>query len=218
MCSPLAAAGLVASTLGGAIQGNTQAAYVDEVNRQNQIAFDLSRDARLAEQDRQDGFETQARDAVRDKAVDLSRDNFDTQRAEKSQSFLDYLSNSQPQVTALDPTNHAASDSVKRAISAETSRAAGEAQQRIKALASLNSYGGTTTDRGLGIGDTSDFLSILGGKRRGSLGVASQEQNIAPAQVTPGSSFVGQLLQGAGGLASYAGPSGLSGLTNIFAS
>lgn len=208
MCDPITIGGLALSTLGGVAQGRTQQAYVDEVNRQNKRAYDMSQRAREAERARQREMETQAADAWSRTTDDLTRENFDATKDAAAATFVDTL-DALPRALTTDarlPGQDGASVEVKDAINTRVNSEAAKTRDRIRAFASLQGYGSAGMDRGLAMGETGDFLSVLGGLRRGSLAVAQQEQDIVPATVRPGSTALGDILSGVGSLMLMGGP------------
>lgn len=210
MCDPLTIGALALSTAGAVGTAQTNSAYVDEVNNQNKNAAALSDTFRREEKARQKQFDAEANATFQASHDGSTREEYDTTRDEKAQSFVDTLS-ARPDVLNQPAVDEGASDAVKTAAAARTSKEAAKSRERIKALAALTSYGGTGADRARMFGENADFLSTLGGLRRGSLGVASQEQSIAPAQVYKGSDLLPQLLSGAGSLVGMAGPGLFSG-------
>ena len=208
MCDPMTLGGLALSTVGGFAQGQTQANYVDAVNRENKRAYDLSQKAREAERVRQKEMEAQGNEAWAKTTDDLTRENFDASRDAAATEFVADL-DATPRAISTDtrlPGQEGASVEVKDAISARVNDEAAKTRDRIKAFANLQGYGSTGTNRNLAMGETGDFLSILGGLRRGSLGVAQQEQDIAPATVRVGSTTLGDILSGVGSIMTLGGP------------
>ncbi len=199
-------AALALSGAGAMGQAQTNSSYMSELNNQNKIAADMTRDFRMAEQDRQDAYDEEAFATV-DTAHDaVSRENFDTERTDAATNFVAEL-NARPDALNGAADMHTASDDVKRAAAAITSQEAGKSRERIAALANLSSYGSTGQSRARDLNNGSNFLSMLGGLRRGSLGVSAQEQAITPASVQRGDDSFAQLLSGAGMVAGMAGPS-----------
>lgn len=196
------------SLAGSAGAASTNKRYTDAVNAQNQKAYQISRDARQAEQGRQAAMEAEATNKVDTTRDGLSRANFDADAATKSQAFTDTLNARAP---ALEGDNRlagqeGASVAVKDAIASRVNKEAVATRARVKALADLTSFSRTGESRATNIGQAGDFVSTLGGLRRGSLAVGQQEQEIAPASVSPGGSVLSDILKGVGGLASYRGP------------
>jgi len=212
MCDPLTLAGVALSTAGGAAQAQTNARYVDEVNRQNKVAYDMSRKARDAERVRQSAMEAQGAKTWEDTNAGLSREKFDAGKDAAAAQFMAAYDapDVSPTLDARLPGQEAASVDVKNAVTARLNKAAADARERAKSIAEVLAFGSAGAERGRGLMDTNSDLQTLAGLRRGSLGVAAQEQDVRPATVTKGSSFIGDLLTGAGNLASYGG-SGLFG-------
>lgn len=210
MCDPLTLGAMAMTTAGAFGSAQTTSDYYSEVNNQNKIAFEMADENRRAEQVRQDAYDAQAYEAFDATHDAVSKGNYDATQQQKAQSFIDTLSQ-RPDVLNLPAVDEGASDAVKQAAAARTSKEASKSRDRIKALAALTSHGGTGADRARTFGDNADFLSTLGGLRRGSLGVAAQEQSIGPAQVHRGDDTFAQILSGAGMLTGMAGPGLFSG-------
>lgn len=213
MCDPLMLAGVALSAAGAYSQGQTQAAYVDAQNAANQQAFNISRMARQEEQARQEAWEQEGQDRVDDTADKMSREQFDQEQQARADDFVTQIQNADKlDASAAAPSTDGASVDVKDAMTKRLNKAANESRERIKALAAVQGYGGTLANRGQTQREAGDFLSILGGKRRGSLAVANQEQNIPAATVRPGNDIFGQIMSGLGGMLAYGG-SGMFGGT-----
>lgn len=208
MCDPVSLIGGALSLAGSAGAASTNAQYTDAVNAQNKKAYMISREARQAEQARQAAMEAEAANKVDTTRDSLSRDNFDAEAAAKSQAFTDTLDARQPVLAAETrlPGQEGATVAVKEAITSRINKEAVATRARVKALADLTSFGRTGETRATNIGQAGDFVSTLGGLRRGSLAVGQQEQDIAPASVSPGNSVLADILKGVGGLATYRGP------------
>jgi len=214
MCDPISLSliGLATSTVGGIAQANTQSNYVDRVNAENKKAYEMSQRAREAERVRQKSMEGEMLQAYDETAADLTREKFDESKDVSAQTFLDKLASSAPTLTDTTrlPGQEGASVEVQNSINSRINKGAGEARDRVKALAALSSYGRAGEGRAQSVTNTGNTLSTLGGLRRGSLGVAQQEQNIQAADVTPGSSVFADILSGVGGAMAGMGGSGKS--------
>lgn len=209
MCDPVTLAGIGLSVAGGIGSAQTQQNYVEAVNRENNKAYEMSSQAREAERLRQKAMEDEGTAAFDRTAEGLTADQFAADKAAAAADFTSTL-DAQPTVISAEtrlPGQDGASVEVKNAIASRVNSEAAATRDRIKAFSDLNAYGSTGFDRGLSMGETGDFLSTLGGLRRGSLGVAQQEQEIRPASVTPGSNTFADILSGVGGIMAMGGPS-----------
>lgn len=204
MCDPLTLGGLALSTAGAVGNAQTQNSYTNEVNRQNRIAYETSRAARDAEAVRQKDMEAEANAAYEATRNNLTRDKMDEGVDTRSQNFVQTLDAMPAAITTESrlPGQEGASVAVKEAITNRINREAADSRERIKAFSDLTAYGLTGADRAQGVSNTADFLSTLGGLRRGSLAVGQQEQEVRPADVTPGSGLLPALLSGLGGVVS----------------
>lgn len=212
MCDPITLGGIALSTAGGIAQGQTQRAYVNEVNRQNRMAFERSRQARTDELARQSNFEAEAHDAFDRSLAGLTRDRSDASDDANAQEFVQTFENL-TRVPAgeqgfLMPGQGESSVRVQDSVAREANGAAADAARRISALSRLTGMGGTQMQRGSTLTSGNDLVSTLNGLRRGSLGVSQFEQNIPAATVTPGSNILGELLSGIGGVMSSGAFSG----------
>jgi hypothetical protein len=207
MCDPASLIGGVISMAASAMQARQQQQYQNEINRQNQKAFEISRKARQDELARQSAMEAQAANNWQDTTTALSRDDAEATQSELKDDFVQDVE-AQPKAVSMGellPGQQFASEAVKGEIGKAANAAAVDTRRRIEALAQLSAFGGADLSRGTTIGQNADFLTTLSGIRRGSLGVSQQEQNIAPAQVHQGSGMMADLLSGAGGLVSGLG-------------
>jgi len=213
MCDPvtLAVASVAMTTAGGISQGNTQKRFRNAQNASDKQAAEMSKQARDAESARQDTFEANANSGYEQTRQSLGREQLDTQRADASASFVDKLasqSNATPEGFLLSGQQNA-SEVVKADIAKRANVAAVDSRQRIKALADLTGYGAAGQQRGQSLTDNSNFITTLNGLRRGSLGVAQQEQTVPGAQVSAGDDTLGQILMAGGqALGGYAGGGG----------
>jgi len=214
MCDPVSLIGLALSTVGGIAQANTQSNYVDRVNAENKKAYEMSQRAREAERARQKNMEGEMLQAYDETAADLTREKFDESKDVSAQTFLDKLTSTAPALsdTTRLPGQEGASVEVQNSINSRINKGAGEARDRVKALAALSSYGRAGEGRAQSVTDTGNTLSTLGGLRRGSLAVGQQEQEIRGAEVSPGSSTFSDILSGVGGaMAGMGGRGGVGG-------
>ena len=205
MCSPVA--GLLLSAGSGLARGVSNQRYVDEVNRQNRMAYEMSQEAREEERVRQRQFEAEQQAVVDTTTEDMSRENFDTQREEAAEDFVAALGQ-RPGVlneSSLLAGQEDASGAVQERIAATAAAEAAETRERIRALADLTGFGTTGTGRGMAFGGAADQIGTVGGLRRGSLSVGRQEQQIPAATVTPGNTTFLDILSGIGGLTAQGG-------------
>lgn len=193
------------SVAGSGMQASNNAQYVKETDAQNLKAFQMSRDARTAEQARQADMEAQATASVDKTRDDLSRENFDETADASSAKFIETLAGMPAEVTADTRLagQEGASVAVRESITKQINSAAADTRGRVQALADLSSFGRAGEGRATAIGQAGDFASTLGGLRRGSLAVGQQEQEIPAASVKPGSSIFADILKGVGGMAAY---------------
>jgi hypothetical protein len=201
------------TTAGGYSRGKTQENFVNEVNRQNRQAYDVSQQAREAERERQQGFETQANNTFASTLSGMGRENFDAAQETAAQDFVattDALPDALNANTRL-PGQDLSSSVVSERMAASAGRQAADSRARLQALAKVVGTGGATQGRATAIGGAGDTLSTLGGLRRGSLAVGQQEQTVTPANVTPGSTTFADLLSGAGMIMGLGGPGLFSG-------
>lgn len=208
MCvDPVTAIGMGLSVASSAIQASANSQYVNAQNKANRDAYEISKAARQAELARQKAFETEANDNWQNTLNRVSRDEYDQGAQEAETAFLDQFANMSAAVSdgQMLSGQNTASDAVRSEIAARTSKAASEARDRVKALAALTSYGTVGQGRAQDISSGADFLGTLNGLRRGSLAVSNQEQSISPASVTKGSTILGDVLGGVGGLVTQRG-------------
>jgi len=212
MCDPVSITlGATAlSGLGAAGSGNTTRKYTQEVENQNKIAFERSQAFRQAEKERQAQFQTQANQVFTDQLNNTTRAEYDNERNANAKDFTDLLAERRADVNE-NGLSETASGAVKERTAAIASKEAAKSRQRIAALADLNSYGTTGQTRARGFQDSANALNTLGGFRRGSMGVANQEQQIGTANVTRGDDTFAQLLSGAGMFLGMAGPAIMGG-------
>jgi len=202
MCDPISAAGVALSAAGGLAQGVSNQNYVNTQNRANREAYAKSSAAREAERARQKGFEGEAISAWDKSLTGLSPDDQNRRAEDAVKAFMAAYDTGQNDKIAGQflSGQELAGDAVKTDIAKQTAEAAADVRKRITALAGLSSYGNVETGNRIAIGDTNSLLTTLNGIRRGSLGVAQQEQSIQPASVSPGTGGVfGQILSGLGG-------------------
>ncbi len=208
MCDPISIAGMAMSAVGAAGTAKTQSNYVDAVNASNKKAYALSQKAREAERARQDAMEAEGEATFADTSEDLTREKFDEDQGAAAERFTDTL-DAQPSalpVNGLLPGQDGASVAVKGAVAKRVNDEATATRERIKNFANLVSFGRAGESRAASLGAAGDDMSTLGGLRRGSLGVANQEQDVRPGEVTPGSNLFADILSGVGGVMGYAGP------------
>jgi len=219
MCSPqLLAIGL--QTAGGYMRGKAQSNYVNETNNQNDIAYNLSRDARLAERQRQQGFETQANTTFADTLANMGRGGYDATASGGAADFTSTLAalNKPALVNSgfSTPAQSGASADVKDWAARAANKAAAITSDRIAALANMTGSASAFGDRGLNLRSGGDAMSMINGLRRGSLGVSRFEQNIPAANVHKGSTVMADILSGAGTLAGSGALGGTMGQGSVF--
>lgn len=204
------AIGMGLQAVGALGQGMAEKMYRDRLNKENKRAFNISRDARLAEQERQLGYNQEADQNFATTLTNFDRSNYDARHTANEAAFTDMLTNdpSADAVKTALPGMAGASDAVQASAARSTAKAAGEARERIKSLAAVSGHGGVGSANARTLGGAGDFLSILAGLRRGSLGVGQQEQSIAPADVQKGDTTLFDLMSGVGSLVSFGAGSG----------
>lgn len=203
MCEPMMLIGAALSAAGTFVGAQQQQAFAEaQANAQRQAA-ELSRQARLRELERQQQFEKEATSAWDKSAEGLTKDRREAQQNEAQQQFVQNLDKGTTAVQEgqyLSGNNQAATE-VQTDIARRVTEGAREARQRAMALARLSAYGTVDTANNNFIGNTNNNLQTLNGLRRGSLGVSQFEQAVPVPTVTPGSSALGDILSGFGGLA-----------------
>jgi hypothetical protein len=214
MCDPVSLIGMALSTAGAYSQAQSQAAYVDEVNRQNKIAADMSQKAREAERVRQRQFEQEGIEAFDKTQGDLTRETYDADRTAASDEFISDLDARPTPVTAETrlPGQEGASVAVTENINTKINSEAAKTRERIKAFSELAAYSGAGQNRATSLMGAGDTLSTIGGLRRGSLAVGNQEQNVQPGTVRQGNTAFADILSGIGGVMSYGGPDMFKGV------
>lgn len=216
MCDPLsiAVAGAVASGAGGLIGGMQKQGYDQAVRRSELEAYQASRDARLAERERQQEFEQDGSDFWTRTAEALSADQMALDEATAQATMMNTIEempDGTPEGFLLSGQDNA-SDEIKGEIARRTSEAAGEARKRVAALAKLSGQDAAGSTRALQLGEGADFLSMLNGLRRGSLGVSQFEQTIPAEYVAPPDMLFADILSGGGAaLTGAARPGGMFG-------
>ncbi|GKT32077.1 hypothetical protein ADUPG1_006328, partial [Aduncisulcus paluster] len=191
------------SIAGGAYyQGQTQANYVDAVNKANRQAYDVSKAAREAEQARQDQFSQRSQQSFGDALNNMSSDKATADQNQGADQFAaDLVAAEKPTAGEqgfLLPGQGESSVAVKDWIAREANTQAQDASRRIKALANMTGRGSAQDQRLGNMMGAQDQINVTNNLRRGSLGASQLEQNIPAAQVTPGSGTLGALLSGAG--------------------
>jgi hypothetical protein len=196
MCDPISMA--VASMGVGGLQARQQSQHVNAVNAQNTKAFQMSQNARETERARQADFQTEAEGSFSSTMDTMSRENFDTAQEGAAAEFTNML-DARPRALAPEgmlPGQAKASSAVQEDVNRRAATEAASSRERIKALAALSGFGNAGRGRAETFAGAGDFMSTLGGLRRGSLGVAEQEQQIPAATVrAPDSTFL-DLLSG----------------------
>lgn len=208
MCvDPISMIGMAASLAGTMMQANQQSAFVNAQNKANRDAYEISKRAREAELTRQKQFEDQASGYWNQTTEALDAADYSSEKETASDEFMqtfDEMSSAIGEGELLSGQQYA-SDEVKSEIAARANKAAVDARKRVQALAALTGGDNAFMGRSFNLNDTANTLSTLNTLRRGSLGVSNQEQNIAPAQVSQGSSAVGDILSGVGGMMTQRG-------------
>lgn len=208
MClDPMSMIGMAASIAGSAMQASAQSSFVNAQNKANRDAYEISKKAREAELVRQKQFEDQAEGYWNQTADTLGSDDFATDKDAATDQFMDTFDQMSSAIGEgeLLSGQQFASDAVKTEIAVRANKAAADARKRVQALAALTGGDNAFMGRSFNLNDTANTLSTLNTLRRGSLGVSNQEQNIAPAQVSQGSSIFGDVLSGVGGLVTQKG-------------
>jgi hypothetical protein len=207
MCDPFSIIGAVASVAASAIAANQQQQYIEDQNQAQRDAYQLSLKARQAEIGRQDEFQNEAETGWRNTVTDLTAEKHAADQAAAEKEFMENYNAMDAEVKEgfLLSGQDQANETIKTEIAKRANTAAADARERVAALASLSSYGTVDLNRSIALNENANFLSTLGGKRRGSLGVSQQEQNISPVQISPPSSILSDIVSGAGGVISSVG-------------
>lgn len=210
---PITLAGLAASGAGALYNSSVQNDYIAEVNNQNQIAMDMEREARMAEEARQAEMEKLQFEAV-------SRSLFDANPDQLVESVEEFAANPTNEfVTAADEYNVPVlqGQTGEGPVAESIGRIVADAAERTKGILQAQSKLSHQNTQMQGIQDsiirTAGDVSNIGSDRRGSLNVAQLETFVPPAQVTPSDSILGDLLMlGGQAAAGYGGKSvGMSG-------
>lgn len=209
--------GIALSAGGSALGGIQQQQYQAALIKSEQDAYKASKAAREAEQLRQAGFEKEANDYLSATQQAISPEAVADNQATADQSFMDLFDergSTQPEGQYLSGQDMA-TDEVKTEIARRASTAAADARARVQALSRVSSFDSAMGQNGLALQNNSALLNTLGGMRRGSLGVANQEGNVAPGQVLPGNNLLGPIMSAAGGAVSGMNgiPGGFGGFT-----
>jgi len=218
MCEPMTILGAALSAAGTAVSAASQQAFANAQQRAQREAYEISRRAREAELVRQKQLEeentsnwntarqkldVESQTSRREDAATQFMQRFEDARAGSLSGEGQYLSGQQ-----------FATPELRAEVARLGAQGADEARRRVQALAALQAYGTVETQNNQTISNLSNALATVNGIRRGSLGVSQQEQNISPAQVSPGTGgMLGGILSGFGGLALRSGGSGGSGGT-----
>lgn len=202
MCDPisLTAAGLTVAA--GVMRGMTNRANVNAQREVERAAYERSKAARLAEQQRQQGFEAESSQNWENTRDALDKQSYDQNQAGAVQDFLDTV---QSRPSAVVPEGFllsgqgSATTEVSQEIARRAAAAAADAKARIAALAKLSSYDTAALDGNLALSSNADLLTTINNMRRGSLSASQYEQSIPAAQVIPGDNTLADILSGIGG-------------------
>lgn len=212
MCDPVSIIGAVASLAGTAISANQQSQYAKKQQQSQLQAMERSRQARLDEQVRQQEFQRQQEGLHAQDVRQLSADQQTKDIDKSAQQQVAQVAALPDEVTGQYLSGQEnTDDTVKQSAAAGVNKAAATARQRISSMARLTAYGDVNAANGRQLGATGDNMELIGGMRRGSLGVSQQEQTIPAAQVSPPNTALGDILTGAGGLAMRYGGQNFSG-------
>lgn len=188
-------------TAGGqAMNAMSQNAHINEVNRQNRIAADISRKAREAEIARQGAFEREATQRWDESVQNLAPAQRAAVQDAAEQRIMTAYEQSPPLLQEgmyLSGQDTAAAP-IKEEIAARTAKFAQDARQRAQALAKLSAFGTADTTNQINLQGTNSQLATIGGLRRGSLGVAQTESNIPAAVVHKTPNLLGDIMTGVG--------------------
>lgn len=215
MCDPIIGTVIsAAASIGGSmIAAQEQAAAIEAQNAAQREAMALSRAARQAELARQEQYEKEAREMWDKSREDLTRDARDTKQTDAESKFNQRFEE-QPNKALADGMflsgQENASQPVREVVAGQIAEGAAEGRRRAAALARLSAYGTVENQNNIAIGQTNANLQTLGGIRRGSLGVSQFEQNVPAARVFGGSSGLGDIISGVGGMAGKAAGQGFA--------
>lgn len=207
MCDPMTALG-AAATLGGTYYNQqTQRRHVEAVNEQNNKAFEMSEQARRAEQDRQDRMREESRGSFMETArqVDPGKERGKLDERQDANLAENEALRSLTMPGWMDGAGTGqgggggggSSERANRRVESRSGQHA--AQNRLRGAGQLSPDANFAMARG-----ASD-LGFTGNYMQGSAGVADQERSIGPARVTPGQGFLGDLLLAGGGLGLQSG-------------
>jgi hypothetical protein len=240
MCDPLTIGALAIGAAGTAANSIGQAkAMKKQESEYNQWA-QYQKNIRAQENVRQEGLRGEA-EAARQKGVqDISAESqaaAQTEEQARLQSLLAGEGAVTPTPTATIPTSVADSallsgsggggEVFQTDLAKKLSDAASSAKQRIGALATVGSYGGTWGGLGtrnpLEQREAESGIGMANEKRRGSLSAYGTERNVDPAQISysnpiadVASQFLGVGMSGLGGAMAGGGGLGGGSLGKIF--
>jgi hypothetical protein len=216
MCDPFSIISAGLSIAGSLVHSSQQAAYVDAQNAAQREAAEISSRARKAELERQAQFEKEGVKEWDSSLANLTPDQQKSRMDEAQQNFqtdLEARPNSNDGMT-LSGQDLAGGD-FQQELVRQVSSTAADTRQRVANLAKLGAYGNVQTGNTIGLQNTNNSLNTLNGLRRGSLGASQWEQSIPAAQVSPGSSMLGDILSGAGSMVGGMGGGGGGGGTTV---
>lgn len=218
MCDPtggvLTALAIAASAGGSYYNSRTQANAVEEMNRQGRITEEMSRKARLDEQARQDKLR---QGLITEHEASLERLKPQNQAVQDAQNSAEFMTNFEDAARreeflkdGMYLSGQEQSDpAIARLIASETFKRGLKNREQIQALAQLSAMGRTAGLNQIALQGSADKFSTIGGFQRGSQGVSNQEQSILPAQVTPGSTGIGDAMILGGNLLALASGAGM---------
>ena len=212
---PLIGMGLTAG--GSLLEGVQKQQFTQAQIDSEKAAYQRSKQAREAELQRQDSYRQQGGEVFQATRAAVAPDANILARTNAEQKFMDLYDSrgtTQPEGQYLSGQG-GTTELIKSEIAKRASTAAADARARVQALAKVGSFDSAMQKSGLALQEGAGSINTLGGLRRGSLNVANQEGNIAPAQVAPGNNLLSPLMQMAGGAVSGMSgtPGGFGGFT-----
>jgi len=207
MCDPMSIIGVGASLAGSMVNANQQARQAAMQQQAANQAAAASRNARLAEVERQARFEREQAASVDRNMTDLSPRNRVENQDTAANRYVQQYDTAQggPAEGQYLSGQGEASPEVRQSAAASISQGAGQARTRAQAMAALSAYGTAEQRANNYISNTNNELATVSGLRRGSLSTNQFEQAVPVPTVSQGSSAMGDILSGIGGLAARAG-------------
>ncbi len=189
---PATLLGVAASVGGSLVNNQIQNQAIKEQNRQNQIAMDRERQARMEEVARQRNWETsQAEEVTRAlAAADPQRVEQETQRRVDEPDNRVIAAADEYNIPALQ--GQVQNEDIN--LGATIADRANRTREMLRAAALLQGQSGAFNDVSQALFGMGSNLAETGGYRRGSMNAASLETSVPAATVTRSHSPIGDLL------------------------